>query len=52
MVALNKDKWAHWMQNAQDGDKACYRMLLDELRIWLLAYFNKRAHSAIVEDFP
>lgn len=50
MVALNKDKWAHWMQKAQDGDKACYRMLLDELRIWLLAYFNKRAHSAIVED--
>jgi RNA polymerase sigma-70 factor, ECF subfamily len=50
MVELNKSNWAYLMQKAQEGDKSCYRTLLDELRIWLLAYFNKRTHNSIAED--
>lgn len=50
MSQLNKDKWASWMAKSQAGDKTHYRLLLDELRIWLLAFFRKRAHQNIVED--
>ncbi len=50
MTLLNKDKWAHWMALAQNGDKIHYRLLLDEIRIWLNLYFKKRAHSNIVDD--
>lgn len=50
MNQLNKDKWANWMAMAQAGDKIHYRLLLDELRVWLMAFFKKRAHQNIVED--
>lgn len=38
------------MVAAQAGDKAAYRLLLDELQVWLLRYYRRRLPPDTVED--
>ena len=38
------------MRAALAGDQGAYRLLLNDLRPWLLAYFRKRVHGHAVED--
>lgn len=35
---------------SQGGDDAAYRMLLQEVRIWLVAYFSRRLSTAVADD--
>ena len=35
---------------AQAGDKAAYRLLLDELQVWLLRYYRRRLPPDLVDD--
>ena len=44
------DVWARLMIAAQAGDKAAYRLLLDELQVWLRRYFNRRLPPDVVDD--
>ena len=50
MTQFNSEKWDEWMRQSLKGDKNAYRLLLCDLRIWLQAYFNKRAHPNEIED--
>ena len=38
------------MRAALAGDQSAYRLLLTNLRPWLVAYFGKRIHQNVVED--
>lgn len=38
------------MAAAQNGDKAAYRILLDELRSWLARYYRRRLPLDMVDD--
>ena len=44
------DVWARLMVAAQAGDKAAYRLLLDELQVWLTRYYRRRLPPDAVED--
>ena len=44
------DVWARLMIAAQGGDKAAYRVLLDELQVWLLRYYRRRLPPDLVDD--
>lgn len=47
---FNNERWDEWILAALKGDQDAYRQLLTSLRVWLAAYFAKRAHSNVVED--
>ena len=42
--------WGRLMVAAQAGDKAAYRLLLDELRVWLTRYYRRRLPEAQLDD--
>lgn len=44
------DVWARLMIAAQAGDKSAYRLLLDELSVWLLRYYRRRLPPDAVDD--
>ena len=44
------DVWARLMIAAQGGDKAAYRLLLDELQVWLTRYYRRRLPPDSVDD--
>ena len=46
----NSNKWDEWLRAALMGDENAYRLLLTDLRPWLMAYFMKRVHKNTVED--
>jgi RNA polymerase sigma-70 factor (ECF subfamily) len=46
----NDDVLGRLMAAAQRGDKAAYRLLLDELRSWLARYYRRRLPEAHVDD--
>ena len=46
----NDDVLGRLMAAAQRGDKAAYRLLLDELRSWLARYYRRRLTEAHVDD--
>lgn len=50
MMPYNMDRWDEWMRAALNGDQAAYRLLLTDLRSWLIAYFSRRIHRSAVED--
>jgi len=50
MTTYNSNKWDDWMRAALDGDQKLYRLLLNDLRLWLTAYFKKRAPINAIED--
>lgn len=50
MQILNKDNWHSLMLSSLEGDKADYRILLGEVKIWLEAFFRKRVHHDAVDD--
>tara|TARA_R110002094_G_scaffold123679_3_gene118278 strand:- start:235 stop:774 length:540 start_codon:yes stop_codon:yes gene_type:complete len=50
MTPYNSEKWDEWMRAALNGDQGAYRLLLNDLRRWLTAYFSKRIHQNAVED--
>jgi RNA polymerase sigma-70 factor (ECF subfamily) len=50
MQILNKDNWHGLMLSSLAGDKADYRLLLGEIKIWLEAFFRKRVHHDAVDD--
>ncbi len=41
---------AHMMAAAQRGDREMYRVLLDEVQLWLASYFRKRVPPAQLDD--
>lgn len=42
--------WGRLMAAAQAGDKAAYRLLLDELRVWLTRYYRRRLPEGQLDD--
>ncbi|WP_419816667.1 sigma-70 family RNA polymerase sigma factor [Glacieibacterium sp.] len=42
--------WARLMIAAQAGDKAAYRLLLDEVQVWLTRYYRHRLPPDRVDD--
>ena len=42
--------WGRLMTAAQAGDKSAYRLLLDELRSWLVRYYRRRLPPDTVDD--
>ncbi len=53
MTAYNKyhsDKWDGWMRAALLGDQNAYRLLLSNLRPWLISYFSRKSNPAAAED--
>jgi len=50
MTTYNSNRWNEWIKAAFNGDKSSYRLLLTNLRPWLMAYFSKRIHKEAVED--
>jgi RNA polymerase sigma factor (sigma-70 family) len=42
--------WSRLMAASQTGDKAAYRILLDELRSWLARYYRRRLPHDMVDD--
>ena len=50
MTPRGPDVWARLMIAAQGGDKAAYRLLLDELQVWLLRYYRRRLPPDAVDD--
>ena len=42
--------WARLMIAAQGGDKAAYRLLLDEVQVWLARYYRRRLPPDLVDD--
>ena len=50
MAAYNQNRWDGWMRAALMGDRESYRLLLEDLRHWLLAYFSRRVDRAAAED--
>lgn len=49
-AARHDDVLGRLMAAAQHGDKAAYRLLLDELRSWLARYFRRRLPDAHIDD--
>lgn len=49
-LSQGPDVWARLMIAAQAGDKTSYRLLLDELNVWLLRYYRRRLPPDAVED--
>ena len=50
MTASPDHVWGRLMAAAQAGDKAAYRLLLDELRVWLTRYYRRRLPEAQLDD--
>lgn len=50
MATYNSDKWDEWMVAALRGDQNAYRLLLNDLRNWLMIYYAKRTHQSAIED--
>ncbi|MGI4878977.1 MAG: sigma factor [Janthinobacterium lividum] len=50
MVAGNSDVWGRLMIAGQAGDRSAYRLLLDELRVWLIRYYRHRLPADLVDD--
>ena len=42
--------WARLMIAAQAGDRSAYRVLLDEIQVWLTRYYRRRLPPDLVDD--
>jgi len=42
--------WARLMIAAQGGDRHAYRLLLDEVQVWLARYYRRRLPPDLVDD--
>lgn len=42
--------WHGWMLAALDGDKTSYRKLLEQLKLWLAAFYSTRVPADEVDD--
>ena len=49
-MTASPDVWARLMIAAQAGDRAAYRLLLDELQVWLVRYYRRRLPPDLVDD--
>lgn len=49
-MASNEDSLRHLMVKAQQGDKRCYAMLLDECQKWLKRYYARKIPPAALDD--
>lgn len=49
-MKIDDDVLRRGMARALDGDRAAYRMVLDESRRWLASYFRCRATAQMIDD--
>ncbi len=49
-MSVDDDALRRAMARALEGDKAAYRMLLDESRRWLIGYYRRRVPPQMIDD--
>lgn len=49
-MASNEENLRHLMTQAQQGDKRCYAMLLEECQTWLRRYYARKIPPAALDD--
>lgn len=46
----HSEQWHGWMLAALEGDKSSYRLLLEQLKLWLVAFYSSRLPVSEVDD--
>lgn len=49
-ASVQDDAWGRMMAAAQQGDRAAYRRLLEEVAVWLKRYYARRLPPALLDD--